>query len=380
MSAAGIIIGILVIGLIVFVHEFGHFLIARKNGVNVPEFWIGFGPKLLSFRRGGTEFSLRPILFGGACVFDRIDTEEDEEDEEEEGRADAGRYGAARNGQSSSFVRLPMDGLLKEQSPWVRLQVLFAGPFFNLLLGFFCALIVIGAAGIDLPRIDAVTEGYPAEEAGLESGDLITRIDGERMFTFRDLQLFMSEHAGEPLTVVYERGGEEYETVFAPRWNEEAQTYYLGISVSMQRAPAESAAQALRYSAHEVVYWMKYTVSALRDLVTGRIPVSSLSGPVGVVSAVSDVVEESSNDGAWYVFLNLVNIILILSVDIGIMNLLPIPGLDGGRILLVLVELVRGRRLPEKGEYAVTLAGVVLLFLLMIFVFFKDVAGVFGLF
>ncbi len=382
MSAAGIIIGILVIGLIVFVHEFGHFLIARKNHVNVPEFWIGFGPKLISFRRGGTEFSLRPILFGGACVFDEIDTETEDEDEQEESpETDPSFRTAGENGNRALPVRVPMDGLLKEQSPWVRLWVLFAGPLFNLLLCFVCALVVITAAGIDLPRIGSITEGYPAEEAGLVSGDLITGIDGERIFTFRDLQLFMGDYDGtDSLTVTYERGGEQHEAVIRPAWNEEAHTYYLGISVSMMREPAESALQAVRYSAHEVVYWMKYTVSALRDLVTGQIPVTSLSGPVGVVSAVSDVVEESSHDGAYYVFLNIMNIIAILTVDIGVMNLLPIPGLDGGRILLVLVELVRGKRLPEKGEYVVTLAGVVLLFLLMIFVLLKDVAGVIGIF
>ena len=362
MSVLSIIIGILVIGLIVFVHEFGHFIIARKSGVSVPEFWIGFGPKLISFKLMGTEFSLRPILFGGACIFDEIDPEEDD---------------------ASAFLtrRIPSEGLLNDQSPWVRLQVLFAGPFFNLLLGFICSMIVIAAAGIDFPVIQSLSEGYPAEEAGLEPGDLITGIDSASIYTFRDLQLYLNDYrGGQPVTIRFERDGEERSVQLTPLYDEEYDAWYIGIRVSGYRDPARSGSQILFYSFHEVGYWIRYTVHALKDLFTGNIPVTSLSGPVGVVSAVSDVVQETSKAGAGLVLLNLANIIAILTVDIGVMNLLPVPGLDGGRILLVLVELIRGKRLPEKGEYAVTLAGIALLLLLMIFVFFKDIMQAAGLF
>ena len=173
-----ILLAILVFSLLVVSHELGHFLLAKKNGVGVPEFCIGFGPKLIHFEKGGTEYSLRLIPFGGACVMEGEDEESDQE---------------------NAFTR---------KSPWARLSILAAGPFFNFLAAFLLALIVIGTVGIDRPYVSGVNEGYPAEEAGIQAGDLITGINGTKIEAYRDIQLFMIGYDGkEELTVTCKRDG-----------------------------------------------------------------------------------------------------------------------------------------------------------------------------
>lgn len=349
MSILNILLAVLVFSLLVVTHELGHFLLAKKNGVGVPEFCIGFGPKLLRFEKGGTEYSLRLIPFGGACIMEG----EDEDSEAE-----------------NAFPK---------KSPWARLSILAAGPFFNFLTAYLLAVIILGAVGIDKPYLSAVSEGTPAAEAGLSEGDLITGINGKTIKSYRDVSLFFMNYDGkEEITVRYERDGETGETTFLPAYDEARNTYYMGVSVYTYRRPADSAPEILGLGFHEVKYWMEYTLSSLRMLFTGQVPVTELSGPVGIVSVVNDVVEESKTDGAFYVFLNLANISLLLSVNLGVMNLLPFPALDGGRILFVLVELIRGKPLPTEKEGLVHMVGMVLLMLLMVFVFYNDVARLIG--
>lgn len=339
-----ILLAILVFSLLVVSHELGHFLLAKKNGVGVPEFCIGFGPKLIHFEKGGTEYSLRLIPFGGACVMEGEDEESDQE---------------------NAFTR---------KSPWARLSILAAGPFFNFLAAFLLALIVIGTVGIDRPYVSGVNEGYPAEEAGIQAGDLITGINGMKIEAYRDIQLFMMGYDGkEELTVTCKRDGETFETSFYPFYDLESQRFFMGTSIYTYRRPVENVLETVKLSFHEVGYWMKYTLATLRMLFQGEVSVSELSGPVGIVSAVGTLVEESREDGAFYVFINLVNFSMLLSVNLGVMNLLPFPALDGGRILFVLIELIAGKPVPRDKEGLVHMIGMVLLMILMVFVFYNDI-------
>ncbi|MCI8514064.1 MAG: RIP metalloprotease RseP [Lachnospiraceae bacterium] len=344
-----ILLAVLVFSLLVVTHELGHFLLAKKNGVGVPEFCIGFGPKLLCFEKGGTEYSLRLIPFGGACIMEGEDEDSDAE---------------------NSFPK---------KSPWARLSILAAGPFFNFLTAYILAVVVIGTVGIDKPYLSAVPEGMPAEEAGLLEGDLITRMNGKTIKSYRDVSLFFMNYDGkDEITVGYERDGKAGETVFRPAYDEERNTYYMGVSVYTYRRPVDHVLEALGLGFHEVKYWMEYTWASLGMLFTGRVPVTELSGPVGIVSVVNDVVEESKTDGAFYVFINLANISLLLSVNLGVMNLLPFPALDGGRILFILFELIRGKPVPSEKEGIVHMVGMVLLMLLMTFVFYNDIVRLIG--
>jgi regulator of sigma E protease len=344
-----ILLAVLVFSLLVVSHELGHFLLAKKNGVGVPEFCIGFGPKLIHFEKGGTEYSLRLIPFGGACIMEG----EDEDSESE--------------------------NALTRKSPWARLSILVAGPFFNFLVAYILAVIIIGTVGIDKPFLSGVTEGYPAEAAGLQEGDLITGINGKSIRSYRDITLFLMNYEGkEELTIRYERDGEKGSTTLMPFHDEEKGAYYMGVSIYTYRRPADSVVETLGLGFHEVRYWMEYTLASLRMLFTGQVAVTELSGPVGIVSVVNDVVEESKSDGAFYVFINLANISLLLSVNLGVMNLLPFPGLDGGRILFVLIELIRGKPVPSDKEGIVHMIGMILLMLLMVFVFYNDIVRLIG--
>ena len=339
-----ILLALLLFSVLVVSHELGHFLLAKKNGIGVREFNIGFGPKLLSFKRKETEYSIGLILFGGACVM---------EGEDEENQSD------------TSFTA---------KSPAARLSVLAAGPFFNFILAFLLAVVIISAAGIDYANLAGTIEGTPAAETELQEGDLITRINGTRVFCFRDISLYMMNYRGDKeITLDYVRDGKEGSTTFWPVYNPETESFFMGISVYTFREPTSGILETLRLSVHEVRYWMSYTIASLRMLFQGEVSVSELSGPVGIVSMVGDVVEESSQDGAFYVFLNLANLAMLLSVNLGVVNLLPFPALDGGRIVFVLIEMIIGKPIPRDKEGIVHLVGMVLLMILMAFVFYNDI-------
>ena len=253
-----ILLALLVFSVLVFFHEFGHFLLAKRNGVGVREFNIGFGPKIVRFTHKETEYSIGIILFGGACVM---------EGEEEDSESD------------TSFT---------SKSPAARLSILAAGPIFNFLLAFIFALIIIGSVGIDYPVLAGVSEGSPAEAAGLQENDLITGIDGSRVFCFRDISLFMLNYRGDKeITLRYERDGETKEATFWPVYDTERESFMMGISVYSYRTPTSGVLETIRLSAHEVRYWMSYTLASLRMLFQGEVSPKELSGPVGIVNMVN---------------------------------------------------------------------------------------------
>ncbi len=340
-----ILLPILVFGMIIFVHELGHFLLAKKNGIGVLEFSLGFGPKLISFKKGETTYAIKCIPFGGSCMMmDELAEEEDVIPEK-------------------SF---------RNKSVWARIAVIAAGPVFNFLLAFVLAVIVIGTVGIDRPVLNGVVDGFPAQEAGMQAGDRITEINGKKIVIYRDVSLYLALHPQEDLLVTYERDGQEHQVSLTPKYNDETGTYMMGIQVSGLRDKT-SVGETLMYSAYEVKYWIDYTITSLRMLVQGQIGMESMTGPVGLVSTMSDMVEESSQDGMLYVFLNLFNFSILLSANLGVVNLLPLPALDGGRIFFFLIELIRGKPIDPEKEGMVHMAGMALLMVLMVVVLYQDI-------
>ena len=353
---------IVIFSVIVICHEGGHFLIARINGIRVIEFTVGLGPKLLHFKKGGTEFSLRALPFGGACIFenpDGLDEEEEEREEEEKLTKDI-----EIDKRNKSF---------REAGVFARIVTVIAGPLFNIILAYFLGLIIVFFCGEVDTKIDEVTAGYPAEEAGLQAGDEIIRINGERVYLFSEIRLITFLDNSDQFVIDYKRDGEVYRTTLVPMSN--GQQRVMGI-VSKSFVDCSNF-KMFKYSALEVRYWLKVTFKSLKMLFTGKLKKDDLAGPVGVAQVIDNTIEETKQYGVLTVVLNMVNIALLLSVNLGIMNLLPFPALDGGRLLFLFIEAIIGKKVPQKVEMYIHVAGIIILLILSIFVLVNDITKFF---
>ena len=339
-----IILALLIFSVIVIVHELGHFLLAKYNGITVTEFSVGVGPRLLSHEWGGTRYSLKILPFGGSCMM----VGEEEESEEE------GSFGS--------------------KSVWARAAVVAAGPVFNFLLAFVLSVIIVGNIGYDDTIVD-VTPGYPAAEAGMQDGDEIVRMGGSRTYVYREISLFNSLYQGRTAEVTYRRDGVDYTVQLVPE-KDESGFYRYGFEKSNERTKG-TVVQTFKYSFVELRYWLKATILSLQKLVRGQVALDDVSGPVGIVDAIGDTYEESRSDGWYYVTLNMIIMSILLSVNLGVMNLLPIPALDGGRLVFLLIEAVRGRALPQEKESMVHFLGFVILMGLMVVVLLNDIRHLF---
>lgn len=341
-----IIIAILMFSFIIIFHELGHFLLAKKNKIKVNEFCLGLGPTLFGITKGETKYSIKLLPFGGACMMEGED------------------------GESES------EGSFNSKSVWARIAVVAAGPVFNFILAFLLALIVIGTAGFDRPEVKGVMEGYPAEEAGLQDGDIIKEINGKNIHIYREVSVYTLFHSNENLEVTYERDGEEYICTISPKYNEEAVRNLFGIYGNTMRERG-NIFETIKYSVYEVKYWIEVTMDSLKMLVTGRVSVNELSGPVGIVKNIGDTYDESKSAGTLSVVLTLINYSIMLTANLGIMNLLPLPALDGGRLVFLIIEAVRKKRVDPDKEGMVHFVGLMLLLALMVLVMFNDIRKLF---
>lgn len=337
-----IVIAIVIFSIIIIFHELGHFLLAKANRIRVNEFSLGLGPTIFGITRGETKYSLKLLPFGGACMMEGEDAE---------------------SGDDRAFGK---------KSVWARMSVVAAGPIFNFLMAYVFAFILLANIGYSLPVLGGVTDGYPAEAAGMQAGDTIVKINNSRIHFFKDITGYMQFHSGEPVSVIYERGGERYKAQLAPQYNEEYGAYMYGF-LGTGEMTRGTVGDNLKYSFYEVKYWIRLTLASLRSLVTGRVSVNDLSGPVGIVSMIGDTYQQSVTHGYYMAFLQMLYIAILLSANLGVMNLLPLPALDGGRLLFMVVEAIRGKRVDPEKEGMVHFVGMMLLFALMIFVIFNDV-------
>lgn len=354
---------VIIFGVVVVAHEFGHFIVAKANGIKVLEFSIGMGPKLVKFTKGDTEYSLRLLPIGGACMFEGEDGLF-EEDEETERIQEENPLERPKTTQEGSF---------QNASVWARIATVVAGPLFNIILGYLLAIIIVLTCGSITPKVFEIHEGYPAQEAGLQSGDTITAINGEKIHLFREIQLRAMLYSGEVWEVEYERNGEVYTTTM--ELVKKDGSYVMGISDPELHIC--SGLDLFEYSWYEVKYWLDATFKSLKMLVTGKLTKDDVAGPVGVAGVISDTIEETKQYGLPTVMINMVNIALLLSINLGIMNMLPIPALDGGRLVFLLIEAVIRKPVPKKAEAIVHMIGFILLILLMVFVLFNDVSRFF---
>lgn len=341
-----IVIAILLFSLIILFHELGHFLLAKLNGVQVNEFCLGLGPSIIGFRKGETYYSLKLFPFGGACMM------EGEDEESDSGRA----FG--------------------KKSVWQRFSIVFAGPLFNFILAWFFSLIILGAAGIDYPTVYRIQPSSPAQQAGIQDGDTILKLGGKRIHFYREISMYTYFHEGEETAVTWEHDGETYSATVTPHLDEASGRYLFGFQGSYGRQRA-GALEVFKNSFFEIKYWISTTLQSLGKLVTGHLNMNDLSGPVGIVKTIGDTYTQSRTDGAFYVFLNMLNMAILLSANLGVMNLLPLPALDGGRLVFFLIEAVRGRRIDPQKEGMVHYVGLILLMVFMVVIMGNDIRKLF---
>lgn len=346
---------IVIFGVVVIAHEFGHFLLAKANGIHVVEFAVGMGPTLCSFQKKGTKYSLKIFPIGGACLFEGEDGLMTGEGEESPG----------------SFLKANV---------WSRISTVLAGPVFNFILAFLIAFIMVNMTGIIAirdPIASHVAEGSGAQAAGLQDGDRILSINGEKVKLFTEIPLYMqTSYTGGELEVVYERGGNEYTAVVTPQYDEASGSYLLGIYNDAFLQP--KGVETFRYAWYEMRYSVKATYKSLGMIFRGRVSRQDIAGPVGIaVNVVGKTYDEAREYGWQSVLLSMLNITLMLSVNLGILNLLPVPALDGGRLVFLLLEVIRGKPVPPEKEGMVHFVGLMFFMVLMVVIFFNDLSNIF---
>lgn len=341
----GIILAILLFSFIIFFHELGHFLLAKKNGIDVNEFAIGMGPAIYSKEYKGTKYAIRILPIGGYCAMGEDDEATD---------------------SPNNF---------NNKSVWARISVIAAGPVFNFILAFVFAVIITAMVGYDKPVIGAVDAGYPAAEAGLQKGDEVVKMGNKNIHIFREISFYNQFHANEDIDVTVLRDGKKITVTLTPKMDKELGYKRLGIgSTGYTKA---NPLTALQYGTYEVKFWICTTLDSLKMLVTGQIGVNQLSGPVGIVSSVDTTYKQSRSYGAFVVAVQMLNMAILLSANLGVMNLLPLPALDGGRLVFLFIEAIRKKRVPPEKEGYVHFAGIVILMALMVFVMYNDIHRIF---
>ena len=335
---------VFVFGLLVLVHELGHFITAKATGMRVDEFAIGFGPKLVSIQRGETVYSLRAIPLGGFNDIAGMNPEDNP----------AGDRG---------YCRKPIPS---------RMLVILAGSIMNLILPVFLFFGIFFFAGVSEPSpepvLGVVLPGRPAEQAGLMAGDRILRVNGEEIATWEQMVAAVQRGSEEkPLAIDYRRDGEDYEATLVPAYDKSAGRAMVGvISSSTTKYPGffESAELAVKKTAYLLVTML----DELRKILM-RLSGDDLAGPIGVAKMAGDMAQMG--------FVPLISFAAFLSMNLGIINLFPVPVLDGGHFMTLVVEAVRGKPLSQRALYFAQSVGAVLLVLLMLFATKNDIVRVF---
>ena len=325
-----IIASVLVFGLLIGVHEFGHLIAAKLCGIRVYEFAIGMGPKLFSFEKGGTKYALRLLPIGGFCNMNE-DLESDNLD------------------------------AYCNKNPWQRMFVLASGAIMNLLLGFIVLCILLGMPKeIVTNRVGEVLQEAPAYTQGLEVNDEIVKINNVRTNIVDDIYLEMSYADGSNINLTVLRDGKKVDLTITPHKNENG-NYIIGYRPLIEK---NNFIKVIRNSFYYGIYISKAILVALKDMITGRVALNQMSGPVGIVKEIGNAAKMG--------FENLLNLIALITINLGLFNLLPFPALDGGRIVFVLYELITRKKVPISAEAVVHFIGLALLLLVMLIVTFSD--------
>ncbi len=420
-----ILIALIMFSAIVLFHELGHFLLAKKNHIVVTEFSLGMGPRLLSTVKGETRYSLKLLPFGGSCAM----LGEDLEDTQPGSFLSApvwGRISVVAAGPIFNFilafilamiiVALSGSNITKilevtEGSPaWEAglregdIVTSYQGYHVDLWEDYYVYWYLNSTEGETIRltverdgnpleivyepqqasryllgmyrnsgsmEVTGLMEGMPLADAGVQVGDVITSINGTAIGSEEDYNRYIEENplSKDPVTIEYVRDGLTYEAEIVPAES----TYYVSSYSCGAENVKASGFSLLKYSFLEVKSQIRTTIQSLKGLLTGGLGVKDMSGPVGVVDAIGTTYEESKDEGAAVLWSNLLYMAVLLSANLGVMNLLPLPALDGGRLLFLLIEAIRRKPGNRQLEGAIHFAGMMLLMALMLFIMYNDI-------
>lgn len=332
-----ILLAVVIIGVLVFFHELGHFLAAKAANMYVQEFALGMGPALISVQRGETKYSLRVLPVGG---FLRVAGEE------------ASAVGAA----------IPETRRYDKKTVLQRMIFVAGGSFMNFLLAalIFASIFMFVGVPSNQPVLGSVNEGWPAAQAGLQPGDRILRIGDAAIATWPDLQRAITESAGQPLVFVLRRGEEEMSVLVTPQRDQATNRLLVGVSPKNERFDPLTA---VFLGVREMAGLTAEILSVIGRMLTGRLPAEG-AGPIGMVVMVGEVARTG--------IANLLSFAAIISIQLGLFNLLPIPALDGSKLVFLALERLRGKPVDPEKENMIHLIGFVLLMVLIVLVTFGD--------
>ncbi len=426
-----IVIGLLILSGVILFHELGHFLLAKASHICVNEFALGMGPRILSFKRGETLYALRLFPIGGLCAMKGEDAEDQSEGSFQRAKVWQ-RILVVAAGPVFNFILAFLIALIvifsigadpcrvtmvQENSPaWeagLREGDLITGyeghgvsnarelSMYLMLDG-----LPTDEISLDFERdgkrhsisytpevtesyltgfnysgkdeqvvITGLIEGYPMEAAGLQVGDVIVGIDGVSLPTTEEFVAYMEEHPldGSPVEVIFERNEIPHTVTVTPKVSREANG---GFAFNMAREK-QGFFSSIGYSFGEIKYWINTTIKTIASLFTGRFGIQDLSGPVGVVDTIGKVYDEAKADGLFNLVMTMLNMVILLSANLGVMNLLPLPALDGGRLIFLFIECIRRKPCNQKIEGMVHLVGIVALLGLAAYVAVNDVIKLF---
>ncbi len=342
-----ILAAILVLGVLIFAHETGHFLFAKRSGVGVTKFSLGFGPKLFGFRRKETEYLVSAIPLGGYIKMVGEDPQEVAPDPQR------------------SFSHKPV---------WLRSLIVFGGPAFNFLLAMllFWVCFVIGIPALTT-KIGEVKEGFPAAKAGIKPGDRIVAVEGNKTERWNDLAIRIHNSPGKPLRVTLERDGKREELIITPQatkqktiFGDEVEVGLLGIGPGQEVAVERiGPSRALTLSLTRTWEVSELIVLSIVRLIQGKIPAKTIGGPI----LVAQLAGEQAKRG----ILSFAIFMAILSINLGVINLFPIPILDGGHFIFLALEAILRKPISIKKMEIAQQMGLILIVLLMVFAFYNDI-------
>jgi len=346
------LVAILVLGVLIVVHEFGHFIVAKKLGISVLKFSVGFGPTIFGRTVNGTEYALSAIPLGGFVKMAGEDPDSTEEVTD----------------PSTSFSHAAL---------WRRTAIVSAGPLFNIVFAFVTLVCVFWFFGeprpSEAPRIGSVSPGMAAAAAGLEAGDLVQSVDGKPVATWKELSEAIRSSGGREVAIVFTRGTEQRTVSLQPREEDEktifgevkGKAYLIGILPATESSPV-GLVSAVRLGAQQTVSLSGMIVTGLAKMVQGKISKEDIGGPILIVKQAKQQARVGLE--------NLLHFMALISINLGILNLLPIPVLDGGHLFFFMIEAVMRRPLELRHREIAQQVGLAILVGLMAFAFYNDIA------